>query len=404
MTSLEIRTQADDDSGIVSAVQGNTRFALSLYQRLRTTEGNLFYSPYSISAALAMTYAGARGETAAQMARVLCLPPGTEAVHSAFAALKARLAQICEQGQMQLKTANSLWPDQSFKLSDAFAALARLHYGVAIAGVDYRDPKTAAATINAWVEGETADMIRNLVTPDMFARAVLVLVNAIYFKGAWASRFDARHTRPATFQIAPAEHIEVETMTQTHRFRYAQIQGLQVLELPYAGEFVAMILLLPDSLDGQSKLEDSLTPENLDAWNASALEQEVQVFLPRLDLSQSFGLGQTLQAMGMTDAFGRADFSGIGEGPLVISDVVHKAAITANEEGSEAAAATAVIMSRGGTVAPPIFRADHPFLFLIREKGTGSILFIGRVTNPASEETNGQIRGPTHPILGQLAP
>jgi len=333
-----------------------------------------------------MTYAGARGHTASQMAEALCFLSDQEALHPAFASLTARLDEVGKQGQVQLKVANSLWPDQRCTLLDCFIALTRQYYGVQATKVDYGDPQAAACTINAWVEAQTENKIRDILLPEMVAGALLVLVNAIYFKGNWESRFDPQHTRKAAFQVAPAELIEVEMMTQTRRLRYGEDHQVQILELPYAGDAVSLFVLLPDQRDGLARLEASLTAERLSKWMAQVQQQPVAVYLPRFGITWSFQLGRTLRAMGMRDAFsGNADFSGIAAGPLMLADVVHKAVVTVNEEGCEAAAATAVVMSRGASMSPVVFRADRPFLFLIRDNGTDSILFLGRVTNPAPQ-------------------
>jgi len=385
MNSLEPDTSEGRDCGVTTAVQGTTRFALDLYARLRTDKGNLFFSPYSIAAALAMTYAGARGHTASQMAQALCFLLDQAELHPAFASLAARLDEVGRQGQVQLKVANSLWPDQSCTLLDCFIALTRQYYGAQTTKVDYGDPPAAAGTINAWVEAQTENRIRDLLSPDMVTGALLVLVNAIYFKGNWASGFDPQHTRKAAFQVAPAEQIQVEMMTQTRGLRYGEDHQVQILELPYAGGAVSMLVLLPDQHDGLARLEASLTAESLGKWMAQVQHQPVAVYLPRFGTTWSFQLRDTLRAMGMRDAFSvNADFSGIAAGPLMLADVVHKAVVTVNEEGSEAAAATAVI-TRGGSTSPVVFRADRPFLFLIRDNGTDSILFLGRVTNPAPQ-------------------
>jgi serpin B len=224
-----------------------------------------------------------------------------------------------------------------------------------------------------------------LIPPDLLDPLTsLVLVNAIYFKGDWASQFDRKLTHKAPFRVGPHEQIQAMMMTQQRAFRYGQSDGLQVLELPYAGEELSMLVLLPGEPDGLVKLENTLTVENLDRWTRNLEEEDVEVYLPRFELSLPFRLDETLKSMGMVDAFStRADFSGMnGRKELFISAVLHKAFVAVNEEGTEAAAATAVLMLRASPAPPPIFRADHPFLFLIRENSTGSVLFLGRFVNP----------------------
>jgi len=369
--------------------QGNSDFALALYQELRTAAGNLFYSPYSISTALAMTYAGAKGETAAQMAQALCFRLNRDELHRSFAALSEALAAIEQKGAVQFKIANRLWPQEGYALLPGYLELVKRCYGALLTAVDYGSPKAAAQIINDWVAEQTANKIRNLISPSLLTPLTrLVLVNAIYFKGNWASQFDPAHTRDEPFWTAPAEQVPTAMMRQTARFNYAQRQGLQILELPYSGDDLSMLILLPQQKDGLTELEDRLTAANLTDWTQNLQPTSVQVLLPRFRITFSCELSETLITMGMTDAFSdAADFSGMdGTLSLYIAYVVHKAFVEVNEEGTEAAAATAVIMTRKGmAAAPPVFRADRPFLFLIRENRTGSILFLGRLVESIKE-------------------
>ena len=373
-------------AGLAAAAQGNTEFSLDLYRRLRASEGNLFFSPYSISTALAMTWAGARGPTERQMAQALHFLLDQQQLHSAFAALQAGLNEVAAKGQVELKIANSLWPQEGYAFLEAFLVLVAQHYEVQITPVDYRGAAEAAGrTINAWVEEKTGGKIVDLIQPGMLDELTrLVLVNAIYFKGHWASRFDPRLTRPAPFWIAGGERIQAPLMAQTGDFRLGESEDLQILELPYAGNDVSMLVLLPRRIGGLAGLEEALTPGNLAAWTGRLRETLVEVFLPRFEITCPFMLDAELKSMGMVDAFSdEADFSGMAERPLAISAVLHKAFTAVNEEGTEAAAATAVVtLEKGIPERPVVFRANHPFAFLIREKRTGSILFLGRVLNP----------------------
>ena len=253
-----------------------------------------------------------------------------------------------------------------------------------ITSVDYGNAEAACHTINTWVEERTESKIKDLIPSRILDGLTrLVLVNAIYFKGNWASQFDQSLTNDVPFWVTSDKQVQVPMMTQKHEFRYGEGNGLQILELPYAGDDFSMIVLLPREIGGLVKLEESLTVENLGRWVRNLWETEVVVFLPRFEITFPFRLDDTLKSMGMVDAFsGKADFSGMDKEPLFISAVLHKAFVAVNEEGTEAAAATAVIMARGSPSLPPIFRADHPFVFLIRENSTGSILFLGRVVNP----------------------
>ena len=367
---------------------GNTAFAVDLYHQLRGAEGNLFFSPYSISTALAMTYAGARGNTETQMAQALHFDLDQEALHSAFADLEAHLAQIQAKGDIALLVANALWPQVGYAFLAAFLDLCQRNYGVTITPVDYAaDQEAARQQINAWVEEKTRDKIKELLKPPhVTPLTTLILVNAIYFKGNWASQFDPEDTEDGPFYRLAGDAVKAPMMRQTARFGYHELDGLQVLELPYVGGDLSMLILLPQERDGLPALEAALTVDNLALWSQRLYPTKVQLVLPRFKLSGEFDLGETLEAMGMVDAFhGSADFSGMtGQRDLFISAVVHKAFVDVNEEGTEAAAATAVMMARGFSPSP-LFVADHPFLFLIRENSTGSVLFLGRVMDPTAE-------------------
>jgi serpin B len=374
-------------AGVATAVRGNTQFALDLYRTQRETPGPLCLSPYSISVALAMTVAGARGETAAQMIRALHFNPDQELLHLAFAALEARLVEVGQGGAVQLRVANRLWPQEGYEFREAFLALVLQYYGAPVRPVDYRNAEAARRTINAWVEERTERKIQELIPPRILdALTRLVLVNAIYFKGNWASQFEKEVTHAAPFWVTPGEQAQVQMMAQTHEFGYAEFDGLQALELPYVGEDASMIVLLPRERDGLAALEAALTVQNLDRWTSGLSPDTVEVFLPAFEVTFPVRLDEALQSLGMVDAFSgaRADFSGMDDSRgLFIGAVLHKAFVAVNEEGTEAAAATAVVVGRGMPMPPPVFRADHPFLFLIREKRMGSVLFLGRVVNPA---------------------
>ncbi len=390
MKRFEQGVREKGHSSIETVVQGNTEFALELYQQLRTEKGNLFFSPYSISTALAMTYAGAHGETEIQIAQTLHFRLAQEQLYLAFASLEAKLGDMGKKGPIQLKIANALWPQAGYPFLEEFLARMKEYYGVLITPVDYRDPETARRKINAWVEEKTQERIRELIPSGILdALTRLVLVNAIYFKGNWASQFEQKLTETAPFWVTLAEKVQVPMMTQEHTYRYGEDDSLQILELPYVGDDLAMIVLLPKKVDGLMELETALTVENLEKWMSILWETKVRVLLPRFKMSRGFKLNDALKSMGMVDAFDRlkANFSGMDgkENWLYIAAVLHKAFVDVNEEGTEAAAATAVVLAtRAMAPPPPIFRADHPFVFLIRDNPTGSVLFIGRVVNPLS--------------------
>lgn len=379
--------QEKDLPHLETVVDGNTEFALDLYQKLCASEGNLFFSPYSISSALAMTYAGARGETQTQMAQALHFRLDPEHLHPAFAQLETKLDQVGKKGNVKLVSANTLWPSEDYEFLKEFLALVKKFYGVLISPINYDDEEAARHKINAWVEEKTQSRIKDLIQAGVLDTMTrLILVNAIYFKGEWASQFDPGLTGQMPFSAVPDGLIQVPMMTQKHEFRYGEGDGLQVLELPYAVEDLSMLVLLPRETNGLVKLEESLTVEKLDQWTKNLEGTEVVLSLPRFKLAFPFRLDDALKSMGMPDAFsGQADFSGMdGSRELFIGAVLHKAFVEVNEQGTEAAAATALIMqTKALAFSAVIFRADHPFVFLIRENTTGSILFLGRVTNPA---------------------
>ena len=380
---------------VVSAlVRGNTAFALDLYAQLKAKDGNLFFSPYSISSALAMTDAGARGETALQMEKVLRLGPGGGEAHAAFNAFRQRLDAVEAHGDVQLAVANSLWPQKDYPFLPDYLELVKARYAAAIEPLDFAgNPEGARTTINRWVEEKTREKIRDLIAPgnlDPLTR--LVLVNAIYFKGSWASRFDAARTAEADFQVAADSIAKVAMMEQAGKYPYGETDECQVLKLPYAGGDLSMVVVLPREKDGLAALESQLSPERLAEWTSPLAERNVRVLLPKFKMTWGAAeLSGNLKALGMADAFdeNRADFSGMDgrKGWLYIGLVLHKAFVEVNEEGTEAAAATAVAMKVKAMPRPPVeFRADHPFLFWIQEEETGAILFLGRVADPTKGE------------------
>lgn len=375
-----------DAAAVVSA---NTAFALNLYGELRAADGNLFFSPYSLSTALAMAAAGARGETAGQMARVLqftAIPPGR--LPAAFGALRDRTEAV-PGGSVRLDIANALWPQKGYPFLEDYLELLRQDYGAAAVPLDFRaDPPAACRSINQWVQKQTRGKITNLVSPGSIdSQTRLLLVNAIYFLGNWASPFKSRSTSSGTFHSPGGREVYCRMMGQTGTFAYAETPDLQVAELPYEGNDVTMLIVLPKAADGIGALEGSLSPARLAEWLSSLKPQRIDVQLPKFTQTGTLSLADTLRRMGMDLPFSpQADFSGMDgrTDSLRISAVLHKAYVRVDEKGTEAAAATAVVMTLGAVMERPcpLFRADHPFLFLIRQRSTGSILFMGRVTEP----------------------
>ncbi len=377
------------DQDVEAAAGSNNAFALDLYGALREQEGNLFLSPFSISTALAMTSAGARGETAEQMADVLCFS-AEDKVHRQFGGLGHSI-RAREDAGYRLDVANALWVQEDYDLLETFLDTVTENYGAGVRQVDYEgDAEGARKVINAWVEDQTRDKIRDLLQPGILDRLTrLVLTNAIYFKGVWQTPFDKDATNDAPFHVAPGDSIAVPMMYQEERLSYHEDEDVQLLGMPYAGGALSMVVLLPKTNDGLAALERKLGAAKVDQWVSSMHPRKVRVFLPRFKTTSQFGLGPILAGLGMPLAFDArdADFSGMtGRPDLYISAVVHKAFVDVNEEGTEAAAATAVVMRMKTAMPaePPTFRADHPFLFLIRDTESGAILFLGRMANPAA--------------------
>jgi len=367
-------------------VEGNTKFALHLYARLGTEEGNLFFSPYSISTALAMTYAGARGETARQMAEVMQFTLPHKRLHPAWSELEASLYEGEEDEECPLHLANSLWGQKGFGFHREFLTLARKYYGARCREIDFAaHPERAREAINTWIRTLTQEQIQELLLPgDLDASTVLVLTNAICFKEKWSTWFDARHTREGQFWIAEDKQVTVPLMRQSGLFPLHRTEKVEVLELPYAGERFSMVLLLPRAKMGLAEVEQMLSSAVLAQWLKGLHPQTVQVTLPRFTLDSRFELAEVLKAMGMTDAFNSkvANFAGMARrADIWIDDVVHEAKVGVDEAGTKAAAATAVKMKR--TSLPESFTVDRPFCFLIRDRLTGSVLFLGRVVHPA---------------------
>lgn len=378
-------------TGKEAIVAGNNQFALDLYDQLKTQDGNLFFSPNSISTALAMTYAGARGNTAAQMASTLHFTLAQARLHPAFFELAKGLEADPEKSGYQLSVANALWGQTGYTFLDEFVNITKKYYGAGFKELDFKaDPESCRMTINRWVEDKTNEKIKDLLRKGLIETGTrLVLTNAIYFKGKWVSPFEKSSTKESDFALSGAETIKVPTMSETVNFKYAEDEKLQILEMPYKGDQLSMVILLPKEVAGLKALEDSFSRDNLDKWFAASNVQRVQVYLPKFKTTSPFELSKQLIALGMNDAFDeRADFTGMTaeKPPLCIGAVIHKAYIDVYEEGTEAAAATAVLMKGVSSMSKPkppvVFRADHPFVFMIRDTKSGSILFMGRVMDP----------------------
>jgi serine protease inhibitor len=385
----ETKNLSDADQAVV--VEGNNAFAVALYHQLSHPDGNLFFSPESISTALAMVYAGARGSTASEMAKALhfTVPPGQ--LHAAMGALLRDLNAA--HTDYQLSVANALWAQQGYTFLDPFLNLLKTDYGAGLQQVDFKGaPEAARSTINQWVDQKTQDKIKDLLAPGSLRPDTrLVLTNAIYFKGNWQTQFDKAQTKTEDFYLSQTKSAAAPLMHREGSFGYFDGGTFQVLEIPYKSNALSLIVLLPKERSGLPGLEDSMTASNMQQWLSRVTPvPKVVVTIPRFKSMQEFELSTALRALGMPQAFGGgADFSGMtGKRDFAISAVIHKAFVDVNEEGTEAAAATAVTMRalamRAPGPPPPVFRADHPFVFLIRDNGSRSILFMGRMTDPAS--------------------
>ena len=379
-------------TGAAEVIRGNTEFAVGLYKQILPTDApasaNTFVSPYSISSALAMTLAGAEGNTAKEMSTTLHLPMDKTSTGQAFQSLNADINALAE-----LSIANALWGQTGFAFLGSFTRDVAAYYDGRFQELDFRGhPEEARQEINAWVSQKTGDRIPELLAPGIIESLTrLILTNAIYFKADWQTKFKEENTRDEPFALLDGTYRAVPTMVQTDHHRYFRDEQLQVLELAYAEDDLAMLICLPHEPGGLPKLEQDLNPAQIDRWITSLEERKVKVFLPRFTIHDAFSLKEPLQKLGMRDAFtGIADFSAMtGHRDLYISYVIHKSFIEVNERGTEAAAATALGMATWGGIKGsetiPIFRADHAFLFLIRHKPTGSILFMGRLARPEGE-------------------
>ena len=375
------------------AVKGSNAFAIDLYSRLSAKPGNLFFSPESISTDFAMAYAGAHGQTATEMAHVFHYTLPQERLHPAMGALLAGM-NAPHQGYA-LSVADALWAQQDKSFLPAYLKLVETNYGAGFHAVDFKTaPDSVRATINEWVEKQTNDKIQNLLGPGTVTPLTrLILTNAIYFKAAWANQFSKNATDNKDFHLSASKTIQAPTMYNSGGYYYLKGPSFQALLMPYEKDEISMLILLPDSVDGLPALEHSLTAGNFEKWTgALGYEDRVIVYLPRFKITQQFELSSTLESLGMKAAFdsNSADFSAMtGDKSLVISAAIHKAYIDLDENGTEAAAATAVVMEMATAMAPQyappppiVFTADHPFLFLIRDNASGAILFMGRVTDP----------------------
>jgi len=377
---------AQDVSSVVNA---NNQFTFELYSKYKSNDGNIFFSPYSISSAIAMTYEGARGKTADEIQSVFHFPKDDSLRRESF--LKINNLINKKDKKYKLSTANALWAQRDYKFLEEYFKLIKDSYGGKATNLDFiNQTEKSRLTINKWVEDKTNDKIKDLIPQGVLDSLIrLILTNAVYFKGFWFKQFDKKDTRDEDFRVSPGNTIKTPMMHlsgEEAKFNYGETEKLQILELPYEGNELSMLILLPKG-DDLGAAEDSLTTEQLSAWRNILHEEQLEASLPKFKFETKYFMKDDLKKMGMPTAFSSgADFSGMtGNTDLYISAVIHQAFVDVNEEGTEAAAATAVVMRLKGIPMPKpikIFKADHPFIFLIQEKETGNILFLGRVSNP----------------------
>ena len=383
VTAPSVGTDADRHR----VAEGEQAFATRLYAQL-PHDGNIFYSPTSIRMALAMTYAGAKGETAKEMEKALALQGSSQTIHDGFAKELGDLAK--PNDKQTVRVVNQLWGQKGRAFDPGYLALLQKNYAAPLVQLDFRaDGDQSRRTINTFVSDHTEQRINDLIPSALPKETKLVVTNAVYFKAGWRETFDESATADAPFFVSPSKTAPSRLMSVTHTFRYGKTADAQVVELPYASGDMSMMIVLPNDKNGLAKVEQSMNDASIATWAKSLSSTQVAVKLPKLTMTSTFSLAEKLSALGMPRAFDaqRADFSGMdGTKEIFISEVLHKAFVAVDEKGTEAAAATAVIAIAGAAMpsAPPVdFRADHPFVFFIRDT-RGTILFVGRVSDPTA--------------------
>jgi len=384
-------TKADDSKstpeGVNKIINSNNQFAFDLYLKLKDVpeynESNIFFSPYSISVALGMTYEGAKGETGEEIQSVFYFPEDENIRQPSFAKIYNQINKVDKK--YELHTANALWAQKDYKFLEEYINTIEKYYVGKVTNVDFINAtEDARVIINKWVEEQTNNKIKDLIPAGVLNTLTrLVLTNAIYFKGLWIKQFDKEETGEEDFKVSPEKTVKVDMMSITgEEFNYYETEELQILELLYEGEDLSMLIILPKENDLNS-LEDSFSLEKLYELRNNLGVQKVDIYIPKFKFETKYFMVKTLEEMGMPTAFSMdADFSGMdGTTDLFIANVIHQAFVDVNEEGTEAAAATGVVMELKAAM-PTVFRADHPFIFMIQERETGNILFLGRVVDP----------------------
>lgn len=397
MAALAAPLRAQETGDIATARQvaaANNAFGMALYREFAQAEkGNVVFSPFSLSSALALTATGARGQTEKELWQALQLDLPRERVAAGYAAIAAEFSRVTRDPDLiQLTVANALWPQQGYALKPEFLDVAHRQFAAEVTPLDYAQPGAAAGKINDWIKAKTAGLIPSLVEPEQFGPLTrLTLCNAVHFKAAWANKFSPEATKPERFTLLDRTCIEVPMMKRPARCQVVSVDGCRLLRLPYAGDF-EMVIVLPDAVDGLQQIESAIDRSRLAEWLSgldNAKPQYLSLELPKFKISAQPDCTVALKRLGLNEVFGSAlaDFSGIsGEPTLSLDNVLHRAVIEVNEKGTEAAAATVVRVYGSAGYAPSRdpqpFKVDHPFLFFIQETRTGAILFLGRIVDP----------------------
>ncbi len=367
------------------------QFAFDLYLNLKDSAGNIFFSPFSLSTAMAMTYEGARGQTAREIKQVFHYPESLKVMREEFAGIINLINK--EDKKYELHTANALWAQKGYPLLTEYVNTVEKYYGGKVTDLDFaRETENSRLIINHWVEEQTNNRIKDLIPPGVLNQLTrLVLTNAIYFKGNWENQFPPGNTREEEFMVTPEKKVKVPMMSiREKRFNYLENDELQLVELPYAGQEISMLVLLPKK--DLKSLEPGLRAEKLNEYKKQLRSEKIDIYLPKFKFETKYMMGGKkgiLGRMGMPTAFSptEADFSGInGRRDFYLSEVVHQAFVEVNEEGTEAAAATGLVVGVTMVVKKLVFRADHPFIFIIQDRATGNILFMGRVVDPSASK------------------
>lgn len=375
------------------ASDSNNEFMMKMYKELTSDKknNNIFFSPFSISSALAMTFAGSDGNTEVQMANALEFSSNTDIFHEDFSIVTNRINEIGKKGKVKLSIANSLWMQKGYTFLDEFTKIGKEYYNAEIENLNFAESEKSRNIINQWVEDKTNEKIKNLIPKGILdALTRLVLTNAVYFKGEWKEQFKKKSTKEKLFHTFKGEDVSVKMMYHKARYGYYENEKFQFLEMPYKGDDVSMFVLLPKDKKGLSGIEKALDMELINTAIKEIVKKDVKVHFPKFKLGLSYELSKLMKSLGMNDAFSKkADFSKMtGTKELYISAIIHKTFIEVDEAGTEAAAATAVVM-RMKSARPqpsPEFIADHPFFYFIRENSTGAILFTGRMNDPMAKK------------------